>query len=325
VKDAWWYVQKNVVDAQGASDYSAPNPPFGATFTYYLKEEVSTFREKRASDEKKLEQQNADIPFPGWDVLEKESLEDKPALVFTVRDENGNIVNNIMAPAIKGIHRVHWNLRYASRNPIGLEANSEIATSDGFLATPGTYSVAMTLVEKGKLRQLSGANDFQVVPLHAGALPGAGYDEFESYRREVEIAQQKLGKVRLELNLAQKKIAAIKQAYFRMDQEVPGLLGRIYDAEREVQELDRAMNGTRTKSEIGEKQVATPADRISVARSGLATTYGPTALHKESLGMGIRELDPIQLGLVKLLEEILPGIESELKNAGAPWVEGQDL
>jgi hypothetical protein len=41
--------------------------------------------------------------------------------------------------------------------------------------------------------------------------------------------------------------------------------------------------------------------------------------------MGIRELDPIQLGLVKLLEEILPGIESELKNAGAPWVEGQDL
>ena len=40
VRDAWWYVPSVPMQAPGkptlgSTDYTAPNPPFGATFTYY--------------------------------------------------------------------------------------------------------------------------------------------------------------------------------------------------------------------------------------------------------------------------------------------------
>ena len=38
----------------GNTDYTAPNPPFGATFTYYLSEAPSTERETRRTTEREL-------------------------------------------------------------------------------------------------------------------------------------------------------------------------------------------------------------------------------------------------------------------------------
>ncbi|NIQ01754.1 MAG: hypothetical protein GWO19_15220, partial [Nitrospinaceae bacterium] len=40
-RKAWWYIERPVVGfsekgSQGAAYFTAPNPPFGAMFTYYL-------------------------------------------------------------------------------------------------------------------------------------------------------------------------------------------------------------------------------------------------------------------------------------------------
>ena len=52
VRDAWWYVpsvpgQAAGKPSLGSDDYTAANPPYGATFTYYLKEAPKT--SKRAA------------------------------------------------------------------------------------------------------------------------------------------------------------------------------------------------------------------------------------------------------------------------------------
>ena len=57
-RDAWWYIPRPSSTfwgkgSQGASYFLAPNPPFGAVFTYYLSEGYSTKKTARKKNEKK--------------------------------------------------------------------------------------------------------------------------------------------------------------------------------------------------------------------------------------------------------------------------------
>ncbi|MCK7517201.1 MAG: hypothetical protein MZV64_05510 [Ignavibacteriales bacterium] len=63
--------------------YKADNPPFGATFTYYIKR--STKNSKAAKDrikEKELIKKNEPVYYPSFDDLREEDDEEKP--LFTV-------------------------------------------------------------------------------------------------------------------------------------------------------------------------------------------------------------------------------------------------
>ena len=40
-RPAYWYVEKQEIYGQGNAEYAAKNPPYGAVFTYYLKEKFT--------------------------------------------------------------------------------------------------------------------------------------------------------------------------------------------------------------------------------------------------------------------------------------------
>ena len=62
-RDAYLHVRRDVAGgSQGPNHYAAPNPDFGATFTYYLKNGSSTLRQQRKRREKALG--SAAIPSP---------------------------------------------------------------------------------------------------------------------------------------------------------------------------------------------------------------------------------------------------------------------
>ena len=326
VKDALWYIPRNVVSSQGASDYTAENPPYGAVFTWYLKEEIPTRKEQRQEKEEQLEKAAEKIPFPGWDSLDLEKSEDEPRLLFTIRDSAGNIVNQIPADPQKGIHRVSWNLRVASGRALELEEIPEEvpSASAGFLVTPGMYTVEMSRFSGGKVVGLTESRPFEVVPLRTGALQGVSYKETEQFRKQVEAFQREVQATSLILNRGMKKIRAMKQAFFRMNEQPPGLLDSIYRAEEALRELDRRLHGSPSKREVGEKTLPSPATRLSVCRRGLSTTYGPAEVHLRSLEAGKQELIPIREKLDTLTGRSLPQLEKELRLAGAPWIEGSD-
>ena len=81
-KAAYWYVPKEPEYGQGNSEYAGENVPFGATFTYYLKDSVASL----ASLRKLSEKGKTSVPFPGWDALEAEKLQQQPRILLTVRD-----------------------------------------------------------------------------------------------------------------------------------------------------------------------------------------------------------------------------------------------
>ena len=122
VRKAWWYVPRRTLGygkkaSQGDGFFVAPNPPFGATFTYYLKDALKTRKEIRTEREAEIAESGGDTPTPGWDALRAEELEEAPAVVLTVRDSDGEVVRKITGPTTKGIHRVSWSLTAPSTEP----------------------------------------------------------------------------------------------------------------------------------------------------------------------------------------------------------------
>ena len=77
-RKAWWYFPRPVlgfepgVGDQGAAYFAAPNPPFGALFTYYLKEDLQTAKARRQEAEKEASGKKDAARFPGWETVEAE-------------------------------------------------------------------------------------------------------------------------------------------------------------------------------------------------------------------------------------------------------------
>src|SRR5947199_3718234 len=97
---------------QGESYYVAPNPPFGAVFTYYLKEDIRTLKKTRWQTEKETEKEGGNVAYPTWEQLHAEEREEEPVILVTVQDQDGNVVRRLTGPVTAGFHRVAWDLRF---------------------------------------------------------------------------------------------------------------------------------------------------------------------------------------------------------------------
>ena len=63
--------------SQGASYFTSKNPPYGAIFTYNLPDSYKSVKDERKKKEKELHKLKKDIPFPGWEALDREISEAK--------------------------------------------------------------------------------------------------------------------------------------------------------------------------------------------------------------------------------------------------------
>ncbi|MEX0986929.1 MAG: hypothetical protein WD052_05575, partial [Bacteroidales bacterium] len=323
VKDALLYQPRGVTVSPGNAEYRADNPSFGAVFTYYLKEDMKSLKEVRKKKEKKLNESESDIPFPGWDALEKELKEDDPFLVVTVKDADGKVVNHVKAPAKEGIQRVSWDLRYASSGGLDPAEGAEklqVGTR-GYMVTPGSYSATLFAVQKGVAKQMTEPVTFSVKQLYEGVLASVPEGERDAFRRELDAAMLDYAAVRKALKEAQNRVQVAKNACFMLERDAAGLLEDIYKAESQLHGIDVQLNGKKAKDEVGEKQENTPGLRFSVARRGLSSSYGPTPMHRESLQTGIEELQPLRKELKEFVNSTLPELEEKLRQAGAPLIE----
>src|SRR5207245_9387753 len=148
---------------QGESYYTAENPPFGATFTYYLKDALKTKKEKRQEAEKKA----PITAMPSRSELSAEEEEEAPAIIFTVYDSNGHVVRRLTGPITAGMQRVSWDLRYP---PASLPPPPNPETEDPFsdppggpLVMPGAYKVSVAKRINGVMTLVGQSQDFQVV------------------------------------------------------------------------------------------------------------------------------------------------------------------
>ena len=171
IKKAQLYIQGDPLGDgdkafQGASYFTAPNPPFGATFTYYLKDSLKTKKSARQEKDRDLARQGQDVPYPSWEALKAEDREESPSVVLTIRDSAGEVVRQLPVPSDKGMHRVTWDFRYKGYMPVQLGGDSF-----GPLAVPGQYTVSISTRSMAHSTDLVPPTPFDVEPLGMVSLP----------------------------------------------------------------------------------------------------------------------------------------------------------
>ena len=323
---AWWYVPKSIVGSQGTATYAAENPDYGATFTYHLAEGLTTLKSERMKAEKELAKEGG-ATFPDWDELEAERRAESPKIWLTVRDSDGSVVQRLEGPARKGMHRVSWNLRKMSKNPISMEqrGGGNWRSRGGFWALPGTYTVSLSKEVDGVITPLDGPVEFEVERLMDGALESAPLEEIASFQARLEGLWARTSAANTVMEQSMNRVQAMQTAVKRTDADAHDLNQRIYQLKQKLYELEEELEGNKSIESIGERTTPTVQSRIYVAFRGAATTYGPTEVHQENLDIAQAELGDIESELQRISEETIPQLEKELRDAGAPWIEGPAL
>jgi hypothetical protein len=329
-RKALMYVPLKPIDSNGKgclgeTFYLAPNPPFGAVFTYYLKESQKTGAEARREEEQKLIKDGKPVPFPGWDKIRKEEQEEKPAIVITVTDEAGQVVRRVTGPATAGMHRVAWDLRYPAVEPTQLESPQRQAwewNPVGPLVVPGTFTVTLGKKVDGALTPLGEPQKVMVESLGLASLE-------EKDKKALLDFQQKAGELQRAMMGAGgaaeetlKNIQYMKKAFLDTPKADPKLGAKVRVVETRIQDSLRTLFGDMTVRRRSEAVSPSLMDRVSAQ---LGSTVPITATVK-------RDYEIAADGFGKVLEDLRTTIEvdlrklgDELEAAGAPWTPGRGL
>ncbi|MGC1722493.1 MAG: glycosyl hydrolase, partial [Isosphaeraceae bacterium] len=319
---------------QGASFYTAPNPPFGATITYHLKEALKPTKAARREQEQKLERESRDVFYPGWDTLKAEGREDPPAVILTIRNAAGQIVRRLAGPGAAGLHRIVWDLRWPNYLPVtGGETVRRGDDDEGFsgaksrpLALPGKYTVVLEKRDEQGTTELVPPTAFEVEPLNFATLPPPDREAVMAFARQTgELQHAALGTLEA-LNDGLSQVANIK----RIIDQTPTLpLKLLQDArslELKLLDLREQFTGDPTKSRRNEPAQVGLIDRIETIIGGhWSTTSAPTGSHRKNYEVAAAEFEAALKNLHPLLDRDLPALHETLEAAGAPWAPGRKL
>ena len=246
----------------GTDDVTASNPPFGALLTYYLQEAPATTHEARRAEEKKLREKGSDAPFPGYDRLFAESLESGPKVIVSIADATGRIVRRIDAPAKAGLHRINWDLRGPSPEPVNLDPPGfQPPWGDpprGPLVAPGRYTVTLMMVSASGLRTLGTPQSFDVKPVNN--LPaGTDVAAVAKFQQEVADLRRRAAGTAAEITRLQDELRHMRAALLATPKADPALFTRIDSANKALAELTRRLNGDPARQRLNES--ASPRSR----------------------------------------------------------------
>ena len=334
LRDALLYIPRSSQTSggkgsMGASYFTAPNPDFGAVFTYYLSDNYPTKKGERKKAEKALKKENSDIPFPGWESLDDELFEEKPMVILTIKDSEGNIVRSIKAKSGKGFHRMSWDLRYPSYQAISLQGTGvfeEFSSRSGFLVVPGAYTAELSKRIDGFTTVISEPVSFSVNLMQTGTLNGTPADEILTFGKEVNKLMMANSALNIVLGNTKRKVAALRKALVVVDIQNDSLFSMIYQVNRNLIDLERKLYGSKSKREVGEKNNPTISGRLWNAMGGVQnTTYGPTQTQIESYDIAKAEFSIVKYELEKIVNNQIPNLEKLTMEMGAPWIEGQPI
>ncbi len=299
---------------QGANFYVAPNPDYGVTFTYHLKDSLKTKKSERESADKKAAAAGKDVPYPAWEDLKAEDREVAPQVTMTIRDRAGDVVRRLRGSTSKGMHRTNWDLRHGG------------GRRGGPLAIPGTYTVDVSQTVNGETTELIAATEFEIEPLTFGETSGP---DREAIMKFVEQAQQLSLAVNGATRVADEsksQLDAIKTMIQNSTELDPAMLNEVRALEIRLMDIMEKFDGDPTKSRRNEAAAPGINSRIQNMMSGaMGSTEGPTGTHRRQYEIAVEEYEAVIGDLRQLVETDLAALHQKLDEAGAPWTPGRKI
>lgn len=323
-RTALWYRPSTLhSSSQGDDQFVAPNPEFGATLTYYLKDSLTTAKQRRQKADKALVEAGKAPLYPDWETVEGELREAEPAVYLAIKDADGNMVNRVEGPGEKGVHRVSWNLRYPLPTAIDGEEETQGGgpPPQGSLAAPGSYTATLNARVNGVTTKLAGPVSFQVAVMRTGTLPGSTPAEMSAFARETGTAARAVSAAAATIKALTEKMALLRTAVDRSLAADASLDNQWHVLRGELFALEEALTGLKARERKGAAP-ATIQSRIFFARFGASSTYGPTKTHREQFDYAMEAFADVKDRLNTLSQESVPAFQNALETAGAPWTPG---
>ncbi len=323
VKDALMFIQTDVTYGQGATYFAGKNPDYGAVFTIYLKEDIKTKKQIRKDAEKQAAKDGKDSVYPTESELRAEDDERKPFLILTVKDDAGNIVRRIEAPATKGIQRVNWGLRTFNQNPV-TESNTANYDSQksGMPVMPGKYSVSLSKMVAGVETKLCDDVCFHAVPLNNATLPAADRKALAEFQLEAAKLNGAVYATNSYLKQLENKLIALRTAFANAPTNSASELALVETFSAQIKTLSRKLNGDETIAKRNGNQPPSVSERIGAAVEGLwNSTSAPTQTLSDNLVLGKSELK-VLISEIEKLEKDIEILQETARKIGAPLTPG---
>jgi photosystem II stability/assembly factor-like uncharacterized protein len=298
----------------GASFFSAENPPFGATFTYHLKDALKSRKQKRVEAEKDAQKAGKPVPQATPDELRAEAEEEPPSVFLVVADGEGNVVRTVTGPTDAGLHRVTWDLRDPSLSLTG---------GTGPLVAPGKYKVTLYQRVNGSATQLAGPVTFNVVLDTQGNPNAEEVKELLTFQRQalkLRRAVTGAGNFASETATRLEQIRQALDAAPKADEAVRTAVRELIARDREIL---RALRGDTELRRRNENTPASISERIRYADNASEDALTrPTGTAKQQYDIAEKEF-VTQLGRLKQVEVDLAALEKKLDGLGAPLTPGR--
>lgn len=334
IKDALRYIPRSRLGgregrgSQGASYYSAPNPPFGAVLSYYLPEKFKTRKERRQEQEKKDLKAKQPVKQPSFEDLQAEQREREPAVWLVVRDDAGKVVRRMPVSREAGLHRVAWDLRFPSTEPVTLGAPAERDPwdddSSGILALPGTYTVAVAREADGEVKELTEPMKFNVTPLELATFAAKDKAAVLSFQAKVARLQRAVdGAVRF-AGETESRLNHLRKAIRDTPAADPALLAEGHKLSTRLTEILVALRGDPTRGTYELPAPLSINDRVGTIVGGQwRVTAPPTKTEQEGYRYAAEAFGKQLAALRTLADTDVKAFEAKLESAGAPYTPGR--
>jgi len=348
VRDALMYIEQRPVGGKhghlGATYFEADNPPYGAVFTYYLKDKFKTKKEVRQEKEKAASKesgtQNSDkseqsqkgtpaaVNYPTMDELRAEAEEQPPAVYLVISDSSGMPVRRVSAANEAGLNRASWDLRYPpsevhTPSPEEADFAEFFQPPTGPLVMPGEYSATLEARVNGKTQRLAGPEKFRVNALGTEGMNEQDRAALEAFQQKVAHLDRALTGAIQTGNDVEKRLTSIHQSLRDTPGDVSGLVSRADDLQARLRDIMRALRGDAILRRRQENTPAAINDRINqIEDEERFSTLRPTQTHIDSYNIAAQQFGD-QLGKLRQLVDVdLKKLEDDMEKAGAPWTPG---
>jgi photosystem II stability/assembly factor-like uncharacterized protein len=332
VKDALLYIPSRPFGGggksfQGESFYTADNPPYGAVFTYYLKDALKTKKQKRQEAEKAAEKKGTPVPYPDNDELRAEELEEPPSVILTVTDAFGQTVRSITGPASPGIQRVAWDLRFPAATPPRQRGGDEEyfgGGPSGPLVMPGEYQVSLAQRVDGVFTPLADSLKFKVVVLGTASMAAADRAALFEFQRKVAGLQRAVAGAASSANELKTRLGAIKQALQNTPADTRKLSEDAQSIDSQLELILRAVSGDHILAARNINVPPSISDRVSeIVSDQRMSTSRPTQTQIDAYNIAGQEFSGQLAKLRSLIEVDLAKLEKAMEAMGAPWTPGR--
>jgi hypothetical protein len=324
VKEGIMFSQTGGKYGQGHAYFNAPNPDYGATFTYYVKDDVKTLKQIRKEAQSKARKDGTAPPYPTYADLRAEEEEEGAFLFFTIRDMSGKVIRTIKTGLSTGMARITWeyDLEMSGNVNVGAKASPMATPPAPASALPGKYTVEMARNVAGVVTPLAGPEPFSVRLINNFTLPARD-------RAAVVAFIEKANKLGNALNATMSEAGELgtdvqygKQLVYTYGGQ-ENLMKELKSLETRLKDLGIRFRGNPIISRLQDAAEPGLAQRIGSARYISANQDVPES--------AVEQYDIVAGELAKIVPEVqqiresVAKLKKEFDRLGYPWTPGREI